>query len=110
MNKNIIYTINKQTPRYDKKDYNGYGKVTIPIMQKYADGVGADLKVIDDKDVSKHSLTPHFDKFDIFKRFVNSDYENMLYMDLDIPSEIILLMILYQIPILYFLYLYMNKL
>tara|TARA_R110000744_G_scaffold222764_3_gene341602 strand:+ start:4448 stop:5122 length:675 start_codon:yes stop_codon:yes gene_type:complete len=75
-NKNVIYVINK--------GFSIYSNVTLPIVIKYASMVKADVLVADDDFKSSHTLSPHYDKFDIWKQFVESDYDKMLFMDLDI--------------------------
>ena len=62
-----------------------YVQHTYPLIQKYAEKMNADIRVFDDKDyTSKNYPSPNFLLFDVFKEFENSQYEKMLYMDVDI--------------------------
>lgn len=58
-----------------------YSKYTIPSFQKYAEKTNSDFFVVDEDYVG---LEPTYNKFKIYEWFCNSEYDKMLYLDLDI--------------------------
>ena len=62
-----------------------YFNHTFPLIQKYAQKINADIRIFDDSDFRKTNYpSPNFLLFDIFNEFVNSKYDQMMYMDIDI--------------------------
>lgn len=58
---------------------------TYPLIEKYAQRVNADIRIFNNNDFIKTNYpSPNFLLFDILKEFYDSDYEQMMYMDIDI--------------------------
>jgi hypothetical protein len=77
MIKNIIYLINVNNGNYAKHTY--------PLIEEYAKKVNADIAVFD-TEIFNNSLLPHpnFLIFEILKHFNTTEYERMMYIDMDI--------------------------
>jgi lipopolysaccharide biosynthesis glycosyltransferase len=75
--RNIIYLINVNNGSY--ADY------TYPLIEQYAEKCNADIAVYDNE-VFRAIGAPHpnFLIFDIMRHFVTTDYNKMLYIDMDI--------------------------
>lgn len=58
-----------------------YAKYTLPSFKNYAEKTNSDFFVLDEDHVG---LEPTYNKFKIYEWFCNSDYDKMLYLDLDI--------------------------
>jgi len=62
-----------------------YMEHTYPLLEKYAAKVNADIRIFNDDDFAKTNYpSPNFLIFDIFNEFVDSKYEQMMYIDVDI--------------------------
>lgn len=62
------------------EDYEKMGKLTHPLIKKYAEKIGAEFLAITKKKVS--FTTPHWEKFQIFDLL--NTYDRILYIDTDI--------------------------
>lgn len=60
--------------------YKRMGTISHPLMKQYADRIGADFIVLDEKKLAQ--TTPHWEKFKILD--ILADYERVLYLDSDI--------------------------
>ena len=77
----IIYTIKCGTPPYSV--------LTLPTICEYAERVEADLEILTDIDLARayDCRWAHMLIFEIWKRFRESNYKQMVYLDLDIIIE-----------------------
>lgn len=77
MTKNLIYLINVGN--------NVYSQHTYPLIEDYARKTKSDIAIFD-TEVFQSSQWPHpnFLIYDILRHFVTTDYEKMLYVDMDI--------------------------
>lgn len=76
--KRIIFSIKCGTPPYTS--------LTLPRIIEYAEQVKSDFRMLTDQDLVHHPECkwPHMLIFSILHIFANSDYDQMLYLDLDI--------------------------
>tara|TARA_B100000029_G_C17518535_1_gene938975 strand:- start:575 stop:1405 length:831 start_codon:yes stop_codon:yes gene_type:complete len=102
VNSRVIYTIKANANKLGKyanepkpwleSDIDEWSIITLNRMQLYADRVGADLVVIDESKIREMKVPDSFNtfqivnmlKFYILDTFSKSEYENMLFLDLDI--------------------------
>jgi len=97
--RNVIYTIKREiTSHKDARhsvvqtynDINAWSRITLRQLKRYADKTNSDLIVIDyeTEAILPDWLDPfqriQWLKFDIVKHFIESNYEKMLYVDLDV--------------------------
>ena len=92
--KNVIYTINARPRSRRRKTFPDIEWERLPLerFQYYAEKVSADFVQINEDPIPLLSLpvalTPYqacnMLKFYLFNQFINSDYDRMLYLDLDI--------------------------
>lgn len=77
MMKNLIYLIDVGN--------NSYSRYTYTLIEEYAKKTNSDIAIFD-TDVFRSSNWPHpnFLIFDILQHFISTDYEKMLYVDMDI--------------------------
>ena len=73
---NVMYVICDGNP-----DYAGY---CLPSLDKYAKRIDADLIIIDGSYMQPQYPNNHFLIYECYKHFVKSNYERMLFSDLDI--------------------------
>ena len=90
--KNVIYTINASSWWWSGCPKDTWEVAPLESMKKFADRVKADLVVVNEDSIPTLCLPATFTpyqcsnmlKFYVFDHFVNSDYEKMLFLDLDI--------------------------
>jgi len=74
---NVIYTI--KTKELDSRDW---WKISLPTIEAYAEKVGADLRII--TEMTDNIPNPYFLLFECLWDFERSDYDRILFLDLDI--------------------------
>lgn len=76
--KNIIYTI-----KTENLNQENWWKVTLPTIKEYAKKISCDLKIITTSNFTKVPNN-YFLLFECFKDFESTNYDRLLYLDLDI--------------------------
>tara|TARA_R110001583_G_scaffold41583_2_gene132154 strand:- start:2396 stop:3115 length:720 start_codon:yes stop_codon:yes gene_type:complete len=61
-----------------------YAEYCLPTIEHYAKKTGSDLIVMDNTSLLDEYPNNHFLLYECYKHFVNSDYDRMLFMDVDI--------------------------
>lgn len=91
MAKRLIVSINcmsdwEAPPRHGIKcdTPDMYSHITLPTIEAYADKVNADLEIIKEDHRKFDYPSPHFLKFNCFQYFLDHQYDQMLYLDMDI--------------------------
>jgi len=59
-----------------------YGNYTIPIFKNYAKKYNFDFYI--HKELNNKTNRLHYEKFEIIRKFLNSNYDLLIYLDLDI--------------------------
>ena len=74
--KTVIYTMNANNP-----DYAAY---CLPTIERYAKKTNSDLIIMDESNMLSEYPNNHFLLYECYKHFDNSEYDRMLFLDVDI--------------------------